>query len=183
MRLALGVPEPARLINFFMTQPLKPLRSSGLGGASVSATSTSPFGSTYTQRGCWRFAAKASTASPGAGAGFPPDGQPFAGATFTVGMTEECGAGSSGVSPVPTSDGSVDCDAHAPSRHAEKPAHTSLAQRRTPAMRQRSRAPHPCTLRVCIDLPHSVEKFDASMRSRNDAMRPCDEARATDHFL
>ena len=46
MRLALGTPAPARFITFFMTQPLMPLPSSGLGGALVSATSTSPLGST-----------------------------------------------------------------------------------------------------------------------------------------
>src|ERR1700712_4762929 len=44
MRLALGVPAPARFITIFMTQPLMPLPSSGLGGALVSATSTSPLG-------------------------------------------------------------------------------------------------------------------------------------------
>ncbi|MNF00036.1 hypothetical protein D3C80_1987980 [compost metagenome] len=46
MRLALGTPAPARLIAFFITQPRIPLPSSGLGGALVSATSTSPLGNT-----------------------------------------------------------------------------------------------------------------------------------------
>ncbi|MNT24284.1 hypothetical protein D3C72_1597500 [compost metagenome] len=46
MRLALGVPAPARFITFFMIQPLMPLPSPGLGGALLSATSTSPLGST-----------------------------------------------------------------------------------------------------------------------------------------
>ncbi len=39
------------LINSLITQPLRPSASSGLGGALVSATSTSPLGSTYSQRG------------------------------------------------------------------------------------------------------------------------------------
>ena len=46
MRLALVEPEPARLMIIFAIQPLMPLVSSGFGGASVSATSTSPFGNT-----------------------------------------------------------------------------------------------------------------------------------------
>ena len=46
MRFALGVPAPAFFIVCFMNQPLMPLPSSGLGGALVSATSTSPLGST-----------------------------------------------------------------------------------------------------------------------------------------
>ena len=46
MRLALGVSAPARFITIFVIQPLMPLPSSGFGGALVSATSTSPFGST-----------------------------------------------------------------------------------------------------------------------------------------
>jgi len=44
MRLAVGTPAPALAISFFMIQALMPLPSSGLGGALVSATSTSPFG-------------------------------------------------------------------------------------------------------------------------------------------
>ena len=51
MRLALGTAAPARFITFFMTQPLMPWPSSGRGGAFVSATSTSPLGSTCSQRG------------------------------------------------------------------------------------------------------------------------------------
>ena len=46
MRLALGTPAPARFISSFIATPLMPLPSSGLGGALVSATSTSPLGST-----------------------------------------------------------------------------------------------------------------------------------------
>ena len=44
MRLALFGPAPARFMTCFMTQPRMPVASSGLGGALVSATSTSPFG-------------------------------------------------------------------------------------------------------------------------------------------
>ena len=59
MRLALGWPAPAFFISSFMNQPLMPLPSSGLGGALVSATSTSPLGSTYSQRGCCKPSANA----------------------------------------------------------------------------------------------------------------------------
>jgi hypothetical protein len=51
MRLALGLPAPALFITFFMIQPLIPTVPSGLGGAFVSATSTSPLGNMYSQRG------------------------------------------------------------------------------------------------------------------------------------
>ena len=46
MRLALGTPAPTRFITKPITQPLIPFPSSGLGGALVSATSTSPLGNT-----------------------------------------------------------------------------------------------------------------------------------------
>ena len=46
MRFALGTPAPARFMHYLMIQPLMPLCSSGRAGALVSATSTSPFGST-----------------------------------------------------------------------------------------------------------------------------------------
>ena len=42
----LSVFAPARPMTIPMTQPRKPFESSGFGGALVSATSTSPFGST-----------------------------------------------------------------------------------------------------------------------------------------
>ncbi|MNN89342.1 hypothetical protein D3C81_2071500 [compost metagenome] len=45
MRLALGTVAPARFIALPIAQPRMPLPSSGLGGALVSATSTSPLGS------------------------------------------------------------------------------------------------------------------------------------------
>jgi hypothetical protein len=44
MRLALGTPAPARFMTVFMNHSLMP--PPGLGGALLSATSTSPFGST-----------------------------------------------------------------------------------------------------------------------------------------
>ena len=49
--LVLGAAAPARFITRPMNHPRRPLPSSGLEGALVSATSTSPFGSTYSQRG------------------------------------------------------------------------------------------------------------------------------------
>ena len=51
MRSALGVAEPAFFIARAMTRRLMPLRAPLRSGAAVSATSTSPFGSTYSQRG------------------------------------------------------------------------------------------------------------------------------------
>src|SRR5687768_18151743 len=50
MRLALGTPAPAFFMKYPMAFALMPLLSSGRGGALVSATSTSPFGSTWIQR-------------------------------------------------------------------------------------------------------------------------------------
>ncbi len=46
MRLAVAAPAPALFITAFMTAPVSPFASSGLGGELVSATSTSPLGST-----------------------------------------------------------------------------------------------------------------------------------------
>ena len=46
IRLALGTAPPAFFWYRLKNQPLIPLPSSGLGGAFVSATSTSPLGST-----------------------------------------------------------------------------------------------------------------------------------------
>ena len=51
MRSALGPAEPAFFIDRLKNQPRTPLASSGLGGALVSATSTSPLGNTCSQRG------------------------------------------------------------------------------------------------------------------------------------
>ena len=94
--LALGCDEPARFITSFMIFPLIPLLSSGLGGASVSATNTSPLGNTYSQRGCCSCAAKACTFNPAAGVGIVPVGQPLAGAIFTVGSKLDFGSGKRG---------------------------------------------------------------------------------------
>ena len=52
MRSALGTEAPASLKKYFMNQPRMPRgSSSGRAGPLDSATSTSPFGSTYSQRG------------------------------------------------------------------------------------------------------------------------------------
>ena len=53
MRSALGTPAPAFFITYPITLPFKPSNSSRSGrlGALVSATNTSPLGSTYSQRG------------------------------------------------------------------------------------------------------------------------------------
>jgi hypothetical protein len=56
-----------------------------LVGALVSATSTSPFGITYNQRGWSRPPATALTMSPVAGFGGAPPGHPFASAMLMVG--------------------------------------------------------------------------------------------------
>src|SRR5688572_14807909 len=91
-----------------MTRPLMPLPSSGRSGAEASATSTSPFGSTYTQRGCCRPVANAATRVPAAAFGVTPVGQPFAGAIFTVGMSVLLGSGRVGLGPVSAPDGNFD---------------------------------------------------------------------------
>src|SRR5260370_40293074 len=85
MRLALGTPAPARLMTNFVIQPLRPLESSGLGGALVSVTSTSPFGKTWSVRGWSSPVANAFTTMPSAAVGLAPARQPLAGAMLTVG--------------------------------------------------------------------------------------------------
>ncbi len=87
---------------------------SPLAGALLSATSTSPFGSTSSQRGCARPWAKATTRVPRAGKGVAPAGQPTAGAMFTVGMRALRGSGSSGCGPVPAAKGRRADSAQAP---------------------------------------------------------------------
>src|SRR6185369_16241958 len=82
-----------------ITLPLMPLASSGRSGAFVSATSTSPLGSVYTQRGCVRPVAKAFTSTPCGAVGLPPSGQPFASATCTTGMVCLSGLASAGFGP------------------------------------------------------------------------------------
>src|SRR5450830_739304 len=102
MRFGLGTPAPARPMTFSITQPRRPLESSGLGGALVSATSTSPLGNTYSQRGWSRPSAKAATWVPAAAVGLVPAGQPMAGAMFTVGISVLFGSGNCGEGPVPS---------------------------------------------------------------------------------
>ena len=84
-----------------------PLPSSGLGGALVSATSTSPLGNTYSQRGWSNSAAKAATRVPGAATGRGAGRQPTAGAIFTVGSTVCTGCGNTGAVPEPSDTASV----------------------------------------------------------------------------
>ena len=97
--------EPAFAIHFFVIQPRKPFPSSGLGGALVSATSTSPFGNTYSQRGCASPCANAFTVIPDATFGLAPAGQPRAVAISTVGISDFFGAGNVGLGPMPDSTG------------------------------------------------------------------------------
>ncbi|MCY1300902.1 hypothetical protein D9M70_504900 [compost metagenome] len=107
MRLALGTVAPARAMTFLVTQPLIPRLSSGLGGALDSATSTSPLGRVYSQRGWSRFSAKRCTARPGAARGAVSAGQPMAGAMCMVGNSVLTGSGRRGFGPMPSSTGSV----------------------------------------------------------------------------
>src|SRR5450432_902462 len=105
IRFAEGTAAPAFLYPRLTNQPFKPLASSGLGGALVSATSTSPFGSTKSHRGWSSPEANAATRVPGAAIGLPPTGQPFAAATLTVGISDWLGAGNVGVGPNPAEAG------------------------------------------------------------------------------
>ena len=101
MRLPAGTPEPAFFFSCFITAPLRPRMPLLPGGASDSATSTSPSGSTYSQRGCDRPSANRVTRQPLAGMGAAPRGQPTAGAISTVGTSDLRGAGSAGSGPLP----------------------------------------------------------------------------------
>ena len=80
MRLALGTPAPAlRFITMLHhASRFRPPPSSGRAGAWVSATSTSPLGSTSSQRGWFSPVAKAATrvpsAAPGCATGGPAAG-------------------------------------------------------------------------------------------------------------
>ena len=97
MRLADGTPAPTRPISTRITQPVipPPLR----GGELVSATSTSPLGRRYSQRGWSSPVAKAATRSPAAAVGVCPCAQPIGLAVFTVGITCSRGAVMSGRAP------------------------------------------------------------------------------------
>ncbi|MCY1353630.1 hypothetical protein D9M69_399760 [compost metagenome] len=101
MRLALGTPAPALAMIRPAIQPFSPPPSRA--GALLSATSTSPLGSTYSQRGWSSPPAKALTWVPVAATGLPPSGQPTAGAMLTVGNSVLLGGGSFGFGPVPSS--------------------------------------------------------------------------------
>src|SRR5262245_47322654 len=134
MRFALGTAEPARFMNAPIARPLRPFPSAGRFGAAVSATSTSPLGSTYTQRGCSKPPANAVTVPPAAERGMVPSGHPFAGATLMVGISVWFGSGSVGSGP--TCRGSV----------AFSPQAARTSAKRT-AYRARMVAPSPQVLR------------------------------------
>ncbi len=70
-----------------------------LGGALLSATSTSPLGSASSQRGCSSPRARADTLKPAGATGAAPCGQPSAGAILTVGTSVLTGGGSVGSGP------------------------------------------------------------------------------------
>ena len=107
MRFALGTPAPARFITRPATHPRMLFALPGLAGALVSATSTSPLGSTSIQRGWSKPVAKAATRVPVAACGVAPAGQPVARAMFTVGSNVLLAAGSTGEVPVPCATVSV----------------------------------------------------------------------------
>ncbi len=75
MRFALGTPAPAIFCTCFMAKLFSPVVS--LGGALLSATSTSPLGRTYSQRGWSSPSANRSTAKPGAARGLLALGPPL----------------------------------------------------------------------------------------------------------
>ena len=112
MRLALGTAPPAFFWNSLKNHPLIPLPSSGRGGALVSATSTSPLGSTQSHRGWSSPRANAATAVPSAATGLPPSGHPLAVTTCTSGIGALFGGGRVGWGPVPAETGSFADEAH-----------------------------------------------------------------------
>ncbi|MNX89410.1 hypothetical protein D3C86_1214240 [compost metagenome] len=127
MRFALTVLAPARFIAAPVAHALMPPEaSSGLGGALVSATSTSPLGSTYSQRGWSSPPAYAVTARPLAATGCAPGGQPTARAVFTVGMRVVLGGGNLGFGPMPASTGSVATSPQALSITSARPAASEI---------------------------------------------------------
>src|SRR5690242_20198348 len=131
-RLALGTAAPAFFMYRRTNQALIPLPSSGRSvGAFVSATRTSPLGSTYSHRGWSRFRAYAVTTRPAAATGLASSDQPTASATLTVGMSDVRGVGSSGVGPVPAETGSRADEPHAVATKA------SVAVRHRPQLLRR----------------------------------------------
>src|SRR5690349_15546361 len=102
MRLALGTAPPASFWYRLKNQPRMPVLSSGRSGAFVSATRTSPFGNTYSHRGCSSPFANAVTVVPAAPVGFVSLVHPTASTTLIVGSGEVFGGGRIGVGPVPS---------------------------------------------------------------------------------
>ena len=84
-----------------------PFPSSGRRGAFVSATRTSPFGSTYSQRGWSSPLANARTLKPSAGVGAASGDQPFRARTFITGMSACSWGRSTGWVPVTAETGSL----------------------------------------------------------------------------
>src|ERR1700682_3595551 len=151
MRSALVVPAPARPITILVIQPLMPLLSSGFGGALVSATNTSPLGSTYSVRGWSSPVANACTAMAFAGVGLPPAGQPIAVAILTVGVHECCGAGKVGEGPKVCSTVEVSCSSQAASDSARAPipiASNNLLRILAPPCRETIRKTGGCSQRL-----------------------------------
>lgn len=105
---------------------LEPLVLFRLGRGGALDARTSPFGRTYSQRGCSSPAAKAATVVPGAAVGVRSAGQPFAGAMCTVGMRVGFGGGSAGSGPTPAENGSF-----ADSQPATMTAATSASDSRS----------------------------------------------------
>ena len=107
IRFGLSTPAPARPMIRRATKPFTPLASPAYCGEFVSATSTSPFGSTYSQRGWFSPVSNALTVRPGAAIGLAPFCHPTTLATFTVGNGVCTGGGNCGLGPVPAETGNV----------------------------------------------------------------------------
>src|SRR5829696_1842964 len=139
MRLALGfLPDPAFFMNIFINAPLIAPPVLSVPGPSVSATSTSPLGRTYSQRGCSRAPPKSLTLSPAAGVGICPAAQPSALATLTVGSNDLLGAGSRGVGPIARSTGTSEVEPHALSARVVARTDTKAMERMTNPPARRS---------------------------------------------
>jgi len=103
-----------------------PLPSSGRWGALLSATKTSPFGSTKSQRGCSRPLAKPLTLRFGAAVGLPSADHPFAGAILTVGMYDLVGCGIVGFAPTEACSGNFALSPQPASSDVAAPARSKL---------------------------------------------------------
>ena len=104
MRLGLTPSAAARFIVATIARPK--IESADCSSCNASAASTSPPGSTCSQRGCLRPVAKALTLSPGAACGVWPESQPRAVGIFSVGSAP-CGraGGMAGRGPTAGCDG------------------------------------------------------------------------------